>query len=285
MNKYINTALNFTGSKYNLLEQILPEFDYSKEIFADLFCGSLVVSSNVADKFKNILANDIIKDLVNIHNNIFFNFDDFIKSVKNLSVSKDDKEGFLNLRESYNKNKSADKLYALILTSTNNMMRFNNKFQYNQTFGKRSFNDKTEEKLNNYKKFIEPYKNKFNFSATHFADIKITKPCMIYLDPPYGYIMNDNGSMGNTQISEAGYNAFYKKEDDIILYNYFKTAKKYNNHSVMLSGLLEHNNKKSWVLNKLINDGYRYKILEKDYNKVSRKNIDKNSKEIIIMNY
>lgn len=284
MSRFINTALNYTGSKFDLLEQILPELDYSKKIFADLFAGSMVVSTNVANKYDSILVNDIIKDLVYIHYNIFFNYDNFINQVKSISINKDDKDGFLNLRESYNKDKSPDKLYSLILSSTNNMMRFNNNFYYNQTFGYRSFNKNTEKKLIELKEYIEPYKNKFSFSATHFADINITKPCMIYLDPPYSYVMDDNGNMGNKQISEAGYNAFYKKEDDIMLYNYFKLGEK-SGHSIMLSGLKEHDNKSSWLINKLITDGYRFKILNKNYNKVSRKKNNKNSIEVIIMNY
>jgi len=32
----IETPFNYTGSKYKLLEQILPKFDYSKPYFLDL---------------------------------------------------------------------------------------------------------------------------------------------------------------------------------------------------------------------------------------------------------
>ncbi len=35
----INTPFNYTGSKYKILNQILPLFDYQKEYFIDLFCG------------------------------------------------------------------------------------------------------------------------------------------------------------------------------------------------------------------------------------------------------
>jgi hypothetical protein len=52
----------------------------------------------------------------------------------------------------------------------------------------------------------------------------------------------------------------------------------------MLSGLLEHDGKKSWLLNQLIRDGFNYKELYFDYNKVSKKG-KKESKEIIIINY
>lgn len=56
---FVNTALNFTGSKYKLLEQIIPEMDYTKKFFVDLFSGSGVVGFNVVDKYEKILTNDI----------------------------------------------------------------------------------------------------------------------------------------------------------------------------------------------------------------------------------
>lgn len=140
---YINSALNFTGSKFKLLPQLLPQMDYTKKYFVDLFCGSFVVGSNVVDKFEKVLANDIISDLVRIHYSIINNYEKFINDVKSLVVTKDDQEGFNTLRASYNTNSSPEKLYALLLCSTNNMLRFNQIFKYNQTFGRRTFNSST----------------------------------------------------------------------------------------------------------------------------------------------
>ena len=47
----IETPFNYTGSKFRLLEQILPEFDYSKPYFVDLFTGGGSVYTNVLDKY------------------------------------------------------------------------------------------------------------------------------------------------------------------------------------------------------------------------------------------
>ena len=46
----IETPFNYTGSKFKLLEQILPEFDYTKPYFVDLFMGggSVYTTSGVA---------------------------------------------------------------------------------------------------------------------------------------------------------------------------------------------------------------------------------------------
>jgi site-specific DNA-adenine methylase len=162
-------------------------------------------------------------------------------------------------------------------------MRYNQKFEYNQTFGKRTYNLSIEKKLNEFIKYIEPYKNKIHFSHKHFSEILITKPAMVYIDSPYGMCMDKSGNITNNQISLAGYNRFWKKEDDIKLYNYIINLNN-DNHSFMVSGLLEHDGNNSWIMNKLINDGFKYKELIFDYNSVSRKG-DKESKEIIIMNY
>jgi site-specific DNA-adenine methylase len=106
---------------------------------------------------------------------------------------------------------------------------------------------------------------------------------MIYCDPPYGRIKEEDGSLGKKQISEAGYNAFWKKEDDINLYNFLVNADRIG-ASFMVSGVLHHDGKTCWMLDKLIKDGFRYKVIEYDYNKVSRKG-DKETTEVIITNY
>lgn len=54
--------------------------------------------------------------------------------------------------------------------------------------------------------------------------------------------------------------------------------------SFMLSGTLSHDGKESQLLKNLINDGFSYKELKMDYNKVSRKG-KKETTEVIIKNY
>lgn len=132
----VQTPFNYTGSKYKMLQQLLPEFDYTKDTFVDLFCGGGSVWSNILDKYKKVIANDIIEDLVNIQKSLLES-DSLIDKTKNLNPGKDNKEDFLKLRDSYNNDKSPEKLWALMLSSTNNMMRFNKKFKYNQTYGNR----------------------------------------------------------------------------------------------------------------------------------------------------
>lgn len=281
--KYINSCLNYTGSKFKLLDQILVEMDYKKEYFIDLFCGSGVVGFNVIDKYKKILINDIIKNLVEIHKEIINNPIIFIDKVKSLVVSKDDQDGFNELRKNYNDENSPEGLYSLLLCCNNNALRFNQKGKFNQTFGRRTFSDSTQKKLDEFIKHISKYSEKIFYSNNNFYKINPTKPSMIYCDPPYGYCMDNNGNITNKQVSEAGYNSTWSQKDDIELYNYILKLDK-NKQSFMLSGVIEHDNKKSWLINKLLQNKFNYKKLNYNYNGISHKG-DKETNEVIIFNY
>lgn len=279
----IQTPFNYTGSKFKLLEQILPEFDYTKPYFVDVFAGGGSVYTNVLDKYEKIIANDIISDLIGVHKSLLES-NDIISSTKSLCPGKSNPEGFGALRNSYNENPSPDKLWALMLSSTNNMMRFNQKFKYNQSYGNRGWNTNTDKKVEDFTNHIRKYKDNIKFSSKTFDDISVSSDkIMFYCDPPYGRIKNVDGTMGTKQISEAGYNAFWKKDDDLRLYDYLKLIDE-SGSSFMVSGVLKHDDKVCWMLDKLISDGYNYKVLSFDYNKVSRKG-KKETTEIIITNY
>lgn len=278
----IETPFNFTGSKFKLLPQILPELDYSKRKFIDVFCGGGSIYTNILDKYDQVLVNDIISDLIGIHQGILLN-DEIINSTKIICPEKTDEIAYTNLRDNYNNEPSADKLWALMLSCTSNMMRFNQKFKFNQTFGKRSWNANTEKKVELFKNHIRKYSDKINFSSKSFHELEIQKDTMYYIDPPYGRIKNEDGSIGKKQISEAGYNAFWKEDDDKKLYQFIHKINEVGS-SFMVSGVLYHNGLTCWMLDKLIKDGFCKITLNFDYNKVSRKG-DKETIEVIIKNY
>jgi DNA adenine methylase Dam len=266
----IETPFNYTGSKFKLLEQILPEFDYTKPYFIDLFMGGGSVYTNVVDKYQKILANDIIKDLVGIHQELLKG-DDIIELTKSICPDKTDADAFLSLRDDYNSNPSSEKLWALMLSCTSNMMRFNQKFKFNQTFGKRTWNSSTQNKVESFTKHIRPFKDKIRFTSNTFNDVNISSDkVMVYADPPYS----------NT---EAGYNAYWKKDDDDKLYNFLLDIDR-KGSSFMISGVLSHNGETCKLLSSLIEDKFNYKVLNFDYNKVSRVG-KKETDEVIIMNY
>lgn len=284
---YINGVMNYTGSKFKLLEQILSEMDYSKSYFVDLFAGSFVVGANLVDKYDKLVINDIVSNIIDIHKGIVEG-DDIINDMIKLSPNKENKDEFLELRKSYNENPTPSKLWALMLSCTNNLYRFNKKGEFNQTWGKRSYNDNTKKKIEEFVNHVRPHKDKLIFTSKHFNDVRfnelIYKKSMIYIDPPYGTVKNQDGSIGKKQISEAGYSGLWGYKDDLLLYDYCKNLDKMGS-SFMLSGVLQHDGNITWILDKLISDGYNYKELDFNYNKVSRKKSDKNTIEIIVKNY
>jgi DNA adenine methylase Dam len=279
---FIEPPFSYTGSKFKMLEQLLPKFDYTKQIFVDLFSGGGSVYTNVLDKYKAIIVNDIIGDLISIHKELM-DCDKIIENTKRICPSKEDQEAFLTLRESYNNEPTPDKLWALMLSSTNNMIRFNQKFKYNQTFGKRTWNKNTEEKTQKFIEHIRPFKNKVKYISKSFHEVAIVENGMYYCDYPYGYTTDENGNLLSKQISESGYNAFWKKDDEIKLYEYLHKLNN-SNASFAISGVLFHDKKEAWVLSRLIKDGFSSEQINYDYNKVSRKG-DKETYEILIKNY
>lgn len=163
--------------------------------------GGGSVYTNVLDKYSKIIINDIIGDLIGIHKQLMFD-DIIIETTKQLCPGKDNPEGYQELRNSYNNEPTPEKLWALMLSCTNNMMRFNQKFKFNQTYGNRGWNQKTEVKVDTFIKHIRQYQKNITYLSEHFENIETNSDMMLYIDPPYS----------NT---EAGYNAFWKKDYDV----------------------------------------------------------------------
>lgn len=159
---FIQSPLNYTGSKFKLLAQILPLFPKDISIMVDLFCGGASVGVNV--RAKEIILNDKQKELVRIlelfksvsFDTLFtqilglideFSLSDSAKfgyahykcdSAKGLSNY--NKAGFVRLKNAYNADKSALKLFVLIIFAFNNQIRFNAKGEFNLPVGNVDFN-------------------------------------------------------------------------------------------------------------------------------------------------
>lgn len=280
----IEGVMNYTGSKFKLLDQILPFFDYSKSNFIDLFVGGGSVFINVLEKYDNIYINDIISDIVDIYHQLSIN-DDIINKTKIMCLTlKDSQIDYLNIRDDYNKNKSSDKLWSLILSCNSNLIRFNKKGKFNQTWGKRSWNSNTDKKVNLFKDRLRNHKDKIVFNSMNFNLFPLIKNSFYYLDPPYAYTKDSKGNMSNEQISEAGYNSFYYKDDDLNLYKYCHKINEIGS-TFMISGVLHHGDKTSWILDKLKCDGFKCIELNYNYDKINKSGLNKKTTEVIIMNY
>jgi DNA adenine methylase Dam len=272
----INPPFNYTGSKFKYLTQLLPHLDYSKKYFVDLFAGGGSVYTNVIDRYKKIWVNDILKDMVDIHRLLLEHGHDFVKEVKSFCVDKNDKNSFHELRDRYNSEHLPAQLFALILCCTNNMIRFNKKFEFNQTFGKRTFNKKTQEKIDIFLNHLSLYKDKIFFSSRDFGMVVLNdvESSMVYVDPPY------TGDSNN----DAGYNCFWNKKDEMRLFSYLMFLHQ-NKASFCLSNVFDENGCNAPIVELLLNQGFNMVKLKGDYSKVSRNKNKKQKQEIIIKNY
>lgn len=189
MNELIKSPLNYTGGKYKLLPQLLPLFPKDINIFLDLFGGGANVSVNV--EANRIICNDIMSQTIDLFK-IWKTSDkqevfDHIKNrIFEFKLDKQNKEGYLKLRELYNLNRNPMDLFVLICFSFNHSIRFNSKGEFNIAFGKdrSEYNTSIEKNLNNFLDNI----NKINFMNKSFEDIKfenLNQNDFVYADPPY----------------------------------------------------------------------------------------------------
>lgn len=281
---YIKSPMNYTGGKYKLLPQIDKLFPDSINTAVDLFCGGCDVAANILAK--KIYANDINWFVVDI----FKEFqkiptDELLSKIDGLineySLSKENKEGYIALRNHYNasKDKNPIELYTLVCYSFNYQFRFNSAHEYNNTFGKdrSSFNDTMRENLTRFKDEIR----NVTYSTVDFRKFKykILKPGdFVYVDPPY---LITTGSYND---GKRGFEGWSKKDDEDIL----KILDELNERGVKfaLSNVLEHKGLKNI---ELIDWAKKYRVhhLNYDYSNSSYhgKNTEEKTDEVLITNY
>lgn len=203
----IESPINYMGSKHKLLPQLLALFP-QKKTFYDIFTGGGSIYINIAHRYQQVVANDILTDLIAVHRQL--QCPDFIHKAAALSIpTKACQQSYLTLRERYNKEHAPEQLLALIWSCNSNMMRFNKDLQFNQTWGQRAYNQSTQNKIQLFQ--ARNYTN-VKFENKHFYEyINLRdQDAFIYLDPPYS----------NT---EAGYNNLWTQQDEQQLISLLQT--------------------------------------------------------------
>jgi len=302
----IQSPLNYTGGKYKLLPQILPHFPKDIDYFVDLFCGGGNVGINVP--CNRVLFNDnnsIIRYMFGTFKNMdkeeTFRLIDSIIKEYGLSdsdkfgyeyygcnsadgLSKYNTNGYLRLRDDFNKMQNKDygyyiTLYVLIVYSFNNQIRFNRKGEFNLPAGKRDFNRKMREKLS---AFIDRLKSgDYTFESNDFREISDedwNDKTFVYVDPPYLITCA-------TYNEQDGWNEELEKE----LLNYLD---KLNDRGIRfaLSNVLQSKGKENKLLLDWVNRNigrYRVIYLNYTYANSSYHTKDRTSKsdEVLIVNY
>lgn len=279
--EYVKSPLNYTGGKYKLLPQLLELFPKQVNTFVDLFAGGGNVSVNV--KAEKVVFNDLmwqVPEMLQEFKKIgveesLRKIDGYISSY---DLSKENKEGYLALRELYNKGKSDPlMLYTLICYSFNNQIRFNNKGAYNMPFGKdrSSFNPTLREKFIIFVQRLQSME--IQFSSKDFRELDLDtlgENDFVYCDPPYLITVasyNENGGWGE------------QAERDLLakLDTLDKAGVKFG-----LSNVFESKGKENIIL-KEWTKGYTVHYLDHTYSNCSYHKKDKQSKdiEVFITNY
>lgn len=188
----VKSPLNYTGGKFKLLPQLLPLFPKDINLFVDGFTGGANVIANV--KAKDKVAIDINPQLIELLNflskepsDIPFLVDSIVRE---FNLSKTNKDGYLALRDSYNKEKrfTAEAplyLFVLICYSFNNQIRFNKRGEFNLPFGKdrSSFNDSIRQNLLNFIPAIMDVD--FKQGSYQQIEDELAVGDYLYSDPPY----------------------------------------------------------------------------------------------------
>ncbi len=104
---YVKSPLNYVGGKYKLLKEIIPLFPSNIDTFVDLFGGGFNVGANV--QARRIIYNDIVIPVVELLEYIKKNkIEDLLTEIDTYidkyNLSKENKDGFLELRNDYNSN-------------------------------------------------------------------------------------------------------------------------------------------------------------------------------------
>lgn len=210
--EYINSPFPYAGCKYDLLEHLDRAIPEGERLF-DVFGGSGAVGVNLSYRFKYVCVTDILRDLVMMHRAFQSDEPDaIIEKLRELSSKEPEK--YAELRNAYNGLEKHDpergyRLYGLILSCTNNLMRFNLKGGFNQTCGKRQLTAPKEKEIRAWCERLRSDAGKgvmfgygpFDRVLDSMSQRVPSEGTVVYLDPPYS----------NT---EAGYNSTWTVNDD-----------------------------------------------------------------------
>ena len=254
-------------------------------MFYDVFGGGANVSLNVNSEF--VLYNDIVPYISNMFTDLKGeDAEACLKKVRDLidkyQLSKTNKEGFERIRADYNSGeKTWDMFFTLMCFSFNNQYRFNNKQQYNSSFGKHKscFSNVTEKKFIN---FMEKLNNiDISFLNEDFRELDLSdanENDLVYFDPPYLI------SCGNYNDGKRGFKGWTKQDDKDLMELCDRLDEQGTRFA--MSNVLEHKGLKN---EELINWSKKYKVYHMNYNYNNCNYQENNNKhktdEVLIVNY
>lgn len=279
--------MNYIGGKHKLLSQIVPLFPQNIKTFVDLFCGGCNVGINV--NAENVIFNDNLSFLIELYKSFKEKQNDEIlkhieSRIKQFDLSLTNADGYLALRELYNKEKNPLDLFVLVAYSFNHQIRFNNSHQFNNPFGKErsSFNPKMKENLLKFLSALHTKNASFfckNFDVFDFSTLADND--FVYCDPPYLI------TTGTYNDGKRGFTGWSENEEKKLL----EILKNLNERKIKfaLSNVIEHKGLSNDLLKNWISENKFYiSYLNKNYSNSNYQVINRNPNstiEVLVTNY
>lgn len=199
----IKNCFNYVGSKDRILPLIDKNLDKSKKNLIDLFCGSGTVGVNELSNYKNVILNDacwqMTETLKFLRDNDFEKvISEIEKYIKLYRLSKDNKEGYMRLREAYNEEPYLQLVfepamfYCLATHSFNYNIHINSsgKFSVPSGYNRCYFNKNIRANLEAFQWEMHENKDKLTIKNEDFKTLvskaeRVIPNSVFYVDPPY----------------------------------------------------------------------------------------------------
>ena len=288
MKLLVKSPLNYIGNKSRQMPQLLQIFPSQINNFIDLFTGGGDVAANITAG--HVFANDINTPVIEILQEFQkYSLEDMMAYINSriaeFNLNKINEEGYLKYRTLYNKEGSGYDtpldLFTITRFSFNQIIRFNNKMEFNAAFGKNrsSFNDN----MRNNTVAFHPRIQGVNFISSDFRKFDLSsfgKGDFLYADPPY-LIANADYNAGRT--AKLSWNAL----DEKALHEFLDNA---NEQKIKwaLSNFLKHKDKVNTLTEEwAIKHNYNIYNIHSDYTKLTTKaeRISDPTIEVLITNY
>jgi len=259
---YNRSAIPYVGNKFSIYKQLEKYLPSDIKIFRDIFCGGGVVSINT--RAEGYVLTDFCHQLVDLHNAI--KDETFAKRVLSKSYEyPETKDSYLELRQSYNEDKSNEKFINLLYRSFSNQMRFNTEGEFNIAFGQR--NSINFDRLIKQHQFYKDNKVTIINSDFRISLANVNKDDFVFLDPPY---LN----------SDATYNEVWSEHDEMDLYRLVSNL----DCKWMLTNTLYNRGKYNKFLDDFI-EPYNVYPINSTFNYEKFRKSESAKKEIIVTNY
>jgi len=284
---FIKSPLNYIGGKYKVLPQIFPLFPREINCFVDLFTGGANVGVNANSK--KIVLNDNLIYLIDMFRALATTPEekvlDYIdKMVAKFGLSMTNTDGYIKLREQYNKTKEPLDLLILTFFSFNHQIRFNSDHKFNTPFGKNRsrYNANIKKNLIDFMKALRS-KNiiftKLDFDKFDFS--QLGRNDFVYCDPPYLI------TVGTYNDGKRGFTGWSGEQEQKLL----SVLDSLNDQKIKfaLSNVLTHKDRRNDLLNNWVkNNHYTVHNINKDYANSNYQTSSRNgilTQEVLITNY